>query len=150
LYGKGVKRASNTQQGSKLTKKIDFFRTSSSLNLPFNMLTRLEVRHVISDDITNVHNFSLLFGVRKIPSKLGLRVKAPHSSLRVFATPEEAANKSYFGDRLDHYCSLLESNRREASELLEAGHFKSKESSSMVIFFLAREPRGNTSARLYG
>jgi hypothetical protein len=104
------------------------------------MLTRLEVHHVISDDVTNVHNFSLLFGVREIPSELGLKVKASPSSLRVFATPEEAANESYFGDRLDHFCSLLESNRREASELLEAGRFTFKENSSLVIFFLRVDP----------
>jgi hypothetical protein len=67
----------------------------------------------------------------------------------VFATHEEAANQSCFGDRLNHFCSLLESNRREASELLEAGRFKFEENSSMVVFFLAREPRrGNTSAGL--
>jgi hypothetical protein len=59
----------------------------------------------------------------------------------VFATPKEAANDSYFGDRLDHFCSLLESNRREASELLEAGRFKFKENSSMVIFFLRVNPK---------
>ncbi len=104
------------------------------------MLTRLEVHHVISDDVTNVHNFSLLFGVREISSKLGLKVKASPSSLRVFATPEEAANQSYFDDRLDHFCFLLESNRREASELLEAGRVNLKENSSMVIFFLRVNP----------
>jgi hypothetical protein len=60
------------------------------------MLTRLEVHHVISDDVTNVHNFSLLFGIREIPSELGLKVKAPLSSLRVFATLEEAANEAYW------------------------------------------------------
>jgi hypothetical protein len=87
-----------------------------------------------------VHNFSLLFGVREIPSELGLKVKASPSSLRVFATPVEAANKSYFGDRLDHFCSLLESNRREASELLVAGRFTFKENSSMVISFLRMNP----------
>jgi hypothetical protein len=68
------------------------------------MLTRLLVHHVISDDVTNVHNFSLLFGVREIPSVLGFKVKASPSSLRVFATREEAANKSYVRDRLDHFC----------------------------------------------
>ena len=64
------------------------------------MLTRLEVHYVISDDITNVQNSSLLFGIREILSELGLKVKASPSSLRVFANPEEAANESYFGDRL--------------------------------------------------
>jgi hypothetical protein len=92
--------------------------------------------HVISDDVTNVHNFSLLFGIREIPLELGLKVKASPSSLCVFATPEEAANESYFGDRLDHFCFLLESNRREASELLEACCFTFKENSSMFIFSL--------------
>ena len=56
------------------------------------MLTRREVHHVISDDVTNAHNFSLLFGIREIPSLLGLKVKASLSSLRLFATPEEDAN----------------------------------------------------------
>jgi hypothetical protein len=104
------------------------------------MLTRLEVNHVITDDVTNVHNFSLLFGVREIPLELGLKVKASPSSLRVFPTPEEAANKSYFGDRLDHFCSLLGSNRQEAAELLQAGRFTFKENSSLVIFFLRVDP----------
>ncbi len=104
------------------------------------MLTCLQVHHVISDDVKNVHKFSLFFGIREIPSELGLKVKASPSSLRVFATPEEAANEAYFGDRLDHFCSLLESNRREASELLEGGRFTFKENSSMVIFFLRVNP----------
>ncbi len=54
------------------------------------MLTRLEVHYVISNDLTNVPNFSLLFGIREIPSELGLKAKASPSSLRVFAPPEEA------------------------------------------------------------
>jgi hypothetical protein len=62
------------------------------------MLTRLEVHHIISDDITNVHNFSLLVGIREIPSELGLKIKTSPSSLRVFATPEEAANEAFLGD----------------------------------------------------
>ena len=59
------------------------------------MLTRSEVHHVVCDDVTNVHNFSLLFGIREIPSELGLIVKASPSSLRMFATPEEAANEAF-------------------------------------------------------
>ena len=54
----------------------------------------------------------------------------------MIATLEEAAKEAFFGDRLDHFCSLFESNRREASELLEAGRFTFNENSSMVIFFL--------------
>ena len=106
MYGKGVKRGSNTPQGSKLTKNLFFVFTSSSLNLPFNMLTRLEVHHVIFDDVTKVHNFSLLFGIREIALELGLKVKASPSSLRVFATPEEDANESDFGDRVDNLRSF--------------------------------------------
>jgi hypothetical protein len=78
------------------------------------MLSRLEVHHVISNDVTDVHTFTLLFGIREMPSGLGAKVNASPSSLRVFATPEEAANETFFGDRLDHFCSLFESNRREA------------------------------------
>ena len=59
------------------------------------MLTHLEVQHVISNDVTKVHTFSLLFGIRKIPSELGVKVKASPSSLRVIATPEEDANESF-------------------------------------------------------
>ena len=76
------------------------------------MLTRLEVHHVLSNDVTSVHSFSLLFGIRKILSELGAKVKASPSSFRVFATPEEASNESFFDDQLDHFCSLFESNRR--------------------------------------
>jgi hypothetical protein len=107
----------------KVNKNIEIRCTFLSPNLPFNILTHLDVHHVISDDVTKVHNFSLLSGIREIPSGLGLKVKASPSRLHVFATPEEAANEAYFGDRLDHFGSLLESNRREASVLLEAGHF---------------------------
>jgi len=100
------------------------------------MLTRLEVHHVISNHVTNVHTFSLLFDIREIPSELGVKVKVAPSSLRVFVTPEEASNKSFLGDRLDHFRSLFESNRREALELLEAGRFTFNAKSSMVISFL--------------
>ena len=105
-----------------------------------NTSTSVEVHHFISDDVTNVHNFSLLFGIREIPSELGLNVKAPPSSLRVFATPEEAVDEAYFGNRLDDFCSLLKSSRREASELLEAGRFTFRENSSMVLFLLRVSP----------
>ena len=67
------------------------------------MLTRIEVHHANFDDVSNVHNFSLLFGIREIPSELGLKVKASPSSLRLFVTLEEAANEAYLGDRLDHF-----------------------------------------------
>ena len=100
------------------------------------MLTHLEVHHVISNDVTDVHTFSLFFGIREIPSELGAKVKASPSSLRVFATPDEAAHESCFGDRLDHFCSLFESNRRQASKLPKAGLFTFNANSSMVIFFL--------------
>ncbi len=36
---------------------------------------------VLSNDVTSVHNFSLLFGIREIPSELGAKVKASPSSL---------------------------------------------------------------------
>ena len=124
----------------KVNNKLEICCTHSSVKLPFKMLTRLEVHHVISNDVTNVHNFSLLFGIREIPSELGTKVKATPSSLRVFATPGEAGNESFFGDRLDHNCSLFESNRREASELLEAGRFTFNADSSMVIFYLRVQP----------
>jgi hypothetical protein len=104
------------------------------------MLTHLEVHHFISNDVTNVHTFSLLFGIREIPSELGAKVKASPSNLRVFPTPEEAAKSSFFGDRLDHFCSLFESNRREASELLQAGRFQFNANSSLVKFFLRVNP----------
>jgi len=104
------------------------------------MLTRLEVHRVISTDVTSVHNFSLLFGIHEISSELGAKIKASPSSLRVFATPEEAANKTCLGDLLDHFCSLFESNRREASKLLKAGRFTFNANSSMVIFFLRVHP----------
>jgi hypothetical protein len=100
------------------------------------MLTRLEVHRVLSNDVTSVHDFSLLFGIREIPSELGAKVKASPSSLRVFATPEEATYESFWGDRLDYFCSLFESNRREASELLKAGRFTFNANSSLIIFFL--------------
>jgi hypothetical protein len=74
------------------------------------MPTHLEVYHVISDDITKVHTFNLLFGIREIPSKLDAKVKASPSRLRVFPTAEEAAKESFFGDRLDRFCSLFDSN----------------------------------------
>ncbi len=48
--------------------------------------------------------------------------------------------KHYFGDRLDNFCSLFESNRWEASELLEADRFTFNENSSMAIFFLRVSP----------
>ena len=102
-----IRRKGQSQQKNKICC------TSSSPNLPFNML---------------------------IPSELGLKVKASPSSLSVSATHEDAANESYFGDRLDHFCSLLKSNRREASELLKAGRFTFKEKSLMVIFFLRVNP----------
>jgi hypothetical protein len=79
------------------------------------MLTHHEVHHDIFVDVTNVHTFSLLFGIREIPSELGAKKKVAPLCFRVFVTPEEAANESFFGDRLDHFCSLFESNRREAS-----------------------------------
>jgi hypothetical protein len=68
----------------------------------------------------------------------------------VFATPKEAANESFFGDRLDHFCSFFERNRREDSDLTKAGGFTFNVDSSMVIIFFAREPRGNIYAGFYG
>jgi hypothetical protein len=58
----------------------------------------------------------------------------------VFATPEEAANESFFCDRLYHFCSLFESNRHEASKLPKADRFTFNANSSMVIFFLRVHP----------
>jgi hypothetical protein len=59
--------------------------------LPFNILSHLEVHHVISDDVTKVHTFSLLFGIRGILFELGAKVKASPSRLHLFPTAEEAA-----------------------------------------------------------
>jgi hypothetical protein len=63
------------------------------------MPAHLEVHHVFSNDVTKVHTFSLPFGIRKIPSELGAKVKPSPSSLRVFPTAKEAAIESFFGDR---------------------------------------------------
>ena len=71
------------------------------------MLTRLEMHHVISNDFTNVHNFSLLFGIRGIPFERDAKVKSSLSSLRVFVTREEAANEAFFGDQLNHILFLI-------------------------------------------
>jgi hypothetical protein len=38
--------------------------------LPFNMLNRLEVHHLISNDVTKVQYFNLLFGILDIPFEL--------------------------------------------------------------------------------
>jgi hypothetical protein len=78
------------------------------------MLTPLEVHHDIFYDVTNMHTSSLLFGIRKITSQLGAKLKASPSSRRVFPTPKEAAKEKFFGDRLYRFCSLFESKRREA------------------------------------
>ena len=67
----------------------------------------IQVHHVLSNDVTSVHNFSLLFGINEIPLELGAKVKVFPSSLRVFAIPEEAANESCFGDRLDQILFLI-------------------------------------------
>jgi hypothetical protein len=104
------------------------------------MPTRLEVHHVNSNDVTNVRTFYLLFGIREIPSELDVEVKASPSSLRVLATLEEAADEAFFGDRLDLFCSLFESNRRKALELLKASRFTFNTNSSMFIFFLRVHP----------
>ncbi len=87
------------------------------------MLNRIEVQHVISNDITNVHHFNLLFGILAIAPELGAKVKASPSGLRVFPFADEAANESFFSDRLDRFCSLFEIYIREASELLTTGRF---------------------------
>ena len=92
--------------------------------------------YVISNDVTNVYTFSLLFGIHEILSKLGAKVKASPSSLGVFVTPDETANKSFLGDRLDHFCSLFESNGQGALELLETGRFTFNANSLMLVFFL--------------
>ena len=104
------------------------------------MLNRLEVHHVISDGVTNIHHFNLLFGILDIPSELARKVKSSPSRLRVFPSAEEAVNETFFGDRLDRFCSLFESSRQGAHELLKAGRFPFNEDSSMVTFFLARGP----------
>ena len=104
------------------------------------MLTHLEVHHVISDNVTKVHTFSFLFGIREIPSELGAKVKASISRLHAFPTANEAAKESSFGDRLDYFCSLFESNRHEASKLLKAGCYTFNTESSMVVFFMRVDP----------
>ena len=100
------------------------------------MITRLEVHHAISKDVTNVYEFSLLSGIRDIPAQLASKVKASIESLRVFPSPAEASKDIYFGDRLDDFCSLLVANRSEAVALLKAGHFNFNEDSTMLVFHL--------------
>ena len=100
------------------------------------MLNRLEVHHVISNDVTKVYHFNLLFGILDIPSELGAKVKASPSRLRVFPSADEAVDESFFGDRLDRFCFLFETNRPEACERLKAGRFPFNDDSSMVVFFL--------------
>ncbi len=48
---------------------------------------------------------------RYIPSELARKVKSSPSGLRVFPSAEEAVNETFFGDRLDRFCSLFESIR---------------------------------------
>ena len=94
------------------------------------------MHHIISNDVTKVHHFNLLFGILDIPSELGAKVKASPSRLRVFPSADEAADGSFFGDRLDRFCFLFETNRPEACERLKAGRFPFNDDSSMVVFFL--------------
>jgi hypothetical protein len=98
------------------------------------MLNRLKVHHLISNDVTNFHHFNVLFGILNVPSELGAKVKASPSKLRVFPSADETVDKLFFGDRLNRFCSLFESNRREV------GRFIFNDDFSMVRFFLAREP----------
>jgi hypothetical protein len=104
------------------------------------MLNRLEVHHVISDGVTNIHHINLRFGILDIPSELARKVKSSLSRLRVFPTVEEAVNETFFGDRLDRFCSLFESSRQAAYELLKVGRFPFNEDSSMVTIFLRVDP----------
>ena len=83
-----------------------------------------------------MYEFSLLFGIRDIPSSLASQVNASPQSLRVFPSAAEAIKKMCFGDRLEQFCSLFYTNREEASELLKAGRFTFNEDSSEVIFYL--------------
>ncbi len=75
------------------------------------MLNRFEVHHVISDGVTNIHHLNLMFGILDIPFELARKVKPSPSRLSVFPSAEEAVNETFFGDRLDLFCSLFESNR---------------------------------------
>ncbi len=72
------------------------------------MLNRLEVHHV-----TNIHHFNLLFGKLDIPSELARKVKSSPSRHRVFPSVEEAVNETFFGDRLNRFCSLFEGYRQK-------------------------------------
>jgi len=58
----------------------------------------------------------------------------------MFPIAEKAAKKSFFGDRLDHFCYLFVSNIREASKLLTAGGSTFDADSPMVICFLRMDP----------
>lgn len=114
------------------------------------MLNRLEVHHVISDGVTNIHHFNLLFGILDIPSELARKVKSSPSRLRVFPSAEEAVNETFFGDRLDRFCSLFESSRQGAHELLKAGRFPFNGDSSMVTFFLRVDPPEDNNVACIG
>ncbi len=85
------------------------------------MLNRLEVPHVISNDVTKVHHFNLLFTILDISSVLGAKVKASPSNLHVLPSADETVDESFFGDRSDRFCFLLETNRPEARGRLKAG-----------------------------
>ncbi len=113
------------------------------------MLNHLEEHHVISNDVTKVHHFNLLFGMLDISSEVGAKKKASPSRLRVFPSADEAVDESFIGDRLDRFCLSFESNRREASELIKVSRFPFKDDSSMVMFFLRMDPPEGNNDGLY-
>ncbi len=114
------------------------------------MLNHLEVHHVISDGVTNIHHFNLLFGILDIPPELARKVKSSPSRLRVFPSAKEAVNETFFGDRLDQFFSLFESSRQAAYELLKAGRFPFNEDSSMITFFLRVDPLEDSKVACIG
>ena len=101
------------------------------------MITRLEVHHQISGDVTNSYEFSLLFNLEEILNQLASLVKAPTvSSLRVFASPDAAAKETFLGDRFEGIIAAMISNRMESVALLEAGGYRFNSESSTVVVFL--------------
>ena len=109
------------------------------------MLTRLKVHHVLSNDVTSVHSFSLLFGIREIPSELGAKVKGSPSSLRVFVTPEEAANESFLAIDWIIFVPYLKAIDAKL-KATESGSFYLPSQFFDRHIFIARAPRGNNFA----
>jgi hypothetical protein len=102
------------------------------------MLTRLDVRHLLSGDETTAYEFSLLFNLPEIPGQLASMVKGPsQSSLRVFPS-QDAVGKLFFGggDRLECIIEGFIADRVETIALLDAGGHTFENESSTAIFFL--------------